>query len=121
MAVNLLSLPLIIPLPLSFAQAPSVHPVEFHKVSISTKLIVVLVIFPVVWICIPFTLVAGHFIEDAKVLFIFFRLELLNDRLNQIFLILCHLILSKQAQYLIRLSIRYELVLIIYLLWSLLG
>ena len=90
MAVNLLSLPLIIPLPLSFAQAPSVHPVEFHKVSISTKLIVVLVIFPVVWICIPFTLVAGHFIEDAEVFQVIFRMKTFLDRFNQFSLLVSH-------------------------------
>ena len=77
-------------LPLSSAQAPSVHPVEFHKVAISTKLIEVLVIFPEIFIIT--TLVAGHFIEDAKVFFIFiFRIKSGLDRLNQISLLVGHL------------------------------
>ena len=77
-------------LPLSSAQAPSVHPVEFHKVAISTKLIEVLVIFPVVWIIIPFTLVAGHFIEDAEVFNVSFRMKFFLNRLNQFFLLVGH-------------------------------
>ena len=77
-------------LPLSFAQAPSVHPVELDKVAISTKLIVVLVIFPVVWIIIPFTLVAGHFIEDAEVFNVSFRMKFFLNRLNQFFLLVGH-------------------------------
>ena len=91
MAVNIPWLPLIILLPLSSAQAPRVHPVELDKVAIATKLIEVLVILPVVWIIIPFTLVAGHFIEDAEVFNVIFRIKLLLNRFNQFFLLVGHI------------------------------
>ena len=61
-----------------------------NKVAIFTKLIEVLVILPEVWIIT--TLVAGHFIEDAEVFHVIFRIELLLDRSNQFSLLFSHII-----------------------------
>ena len=75
-------------------QGLCVHIVDFDEVSIFTKLKEVCVIVPEVWIILPFAPEAGHFIEDAEVFNVFFRLELLTDRFNQLSLIVGHLVLN---------------------------